>query len=68
MGQAVPALRIGERVVAVPALKPGIAWVFSPLHSTEEALKRPVQTEQHILKYLTMDSLILLSDLGFDLW
>ena len=37
--ETVATLRIGETVVAVPALKPGITWLLTVGNSAEEVIK-----------------------------
>src|SRR6266550_9240873 len=57
---------IGERVIAVASLKPGIAWIFPVFAPSEEILKRLVQASQHILQDVSSDFLVLFSNLCLD--
>ena len=57
--EAVAALGIGERVVAVAALKPGIPWLFPIFDTTKEGIKGPLQTQEDILKDLGVYLLVL---------
>src|SRR6266699_4277840 len=58
---------IGERVIAVASLKPGIAWSFPVFATSEEIIKRVVQASQHILQDVSSDILVLFSNLCLDL-
>jgi hypothetical protein len=53
---AVAPLRIGEAIVPSPTLEPGIARRLTSLNAPKERLKRPIDTMQHVLKYLGMDA------------
>src|SRR5215469_12010242 len=52
-------LRIGERVVSVPALEAGIAGLLAILDTAEEGSKGFIQPMQDILQHLGIDAVIL---------
>jgi hypothetical protein len=55
MGDAEPALREGETIVAVCALEAREAWLLSCLASSEKGFERQVKTHRDILQDLRMD-------------
>ena len=57
---------IGERVITVASLKPGIAWIFPVFAASEEIVKRFLDPHEHILQDLAMKRVIFLSEF-FDL-
>src|SRR5215471_16740963 len=54
-------LRVGERVVSIPAFEARIARFFSILHAPKESLHRFIETLEDILLYLAVDVLIFFS-------
>ena len=47
----------GETIVAPGATEPGIAWLLSGPHPSEEGLQRQVNAEGHVLEHLAVDRL-----------
>src|SRR5712691_509951 len=56
-------LRIGKRVVAIPAFEARVARLFPMLDPSKKGLHRFIETLQHILLYLAVDVLIFFSHL-----
>ena len=67
VGQGIATLGIGEGIVAVASLEAGIARLLAILHAAEEVFKRPIQAQEHILKHLAVNILVLWPDFCLDL-
>jgi hypothetical protein len=69
VGEGEPAsLGRGEGSLAVPPLKPGVAWLLTILEAAKEAIKGSLHAQEDILEHLAMDLLIVFSQMGLDLW
>jgi len=54
--EQVASLGVGKAVIPTLSPKPGVAWLFTRLHSSEESFEGKVNAYCHILQYLTMNS------------
>src|SRR2546429_997475 len=61
----VPALWIGEGIIAVSRFKSWVPWFLSILDPSEESIHGLIKSFEHILLHLTVDVLIFFSQ-GFD--
>src|SRR2546423_12002278 len=67
MGEAVAALGIGKGIIAVATLKPGIAGLFSIGNAAKEAIKAPLEAQEHILDDLGVNILVFRTQYRFNL-
>src|SRR6266571_4100684 len=62
-------LRISKAIVAILTLEAWETWFFSMFFApTEERGKGSLQSQEHILKHLAINVLVLFSQLGLDFW